>query len=189
MTKQNKILIIYGIVILIALIVIVFILPDSFFLKKYDDINIPSADTSQKEFVDYEKQKENLLQNKYDYEYLLLDSMGSKTYTFDCSGTISETIESGTCKSPERFSYTESNKKEAFSKINIDYINPSYIFSLIKDIEPRETKYTTLREYKYSAKIEDLQTDIIIYTNLNEITKIEISNAYMTYIIKYSNVQ
>lgn len=186
--KQNKVLVIYGIIIFIILIAIIFILPDSFFLKPYKNVDLPSTTVEKKEFVDYEEQKENLLKNKYDYEYLLLDSMGSKTYTFDCSGTMNETIESGTCKSQEMFSYTESNKQEVFSKINLDYVTPSYIFNLIKDVEPKETKYSTLREYKYDVTIEDLQTDIIIYTNLNEISKIEISNAYMTYIIKYSNV-
>lgn len=189
MEKRKNLLIAYALIIFIALITIMFIIPDSFFLGKYDtNIIEPKKDSGPKEFVDYETQKSNLMKNNFEYEYLILDSMRSKTYQYDCSGKINETIESGTCTSPEKFSYTEANKKESFSKINIDYLDPTYIFNLIKDITPEETKYPTLREYKYVTTIEDLETDIIVHTDLNEITKIEISNMYMQYIIKYNNV-
>ncbi len=194
MFKKNKLLVIYAIIIFVLLIAIMFIIPDSFFKGMYDTIDIPSPTSSneKREFIDFEIQKDNLLKNKFEYEYLLLDSMGTETYTFKCSGKINDKIESGTCTSPEAFSYTESTKKDAFSKINIDFLNPSYIFNLIKEVEPIETKYPTIRDYNYKTNIkfneDDLETEIIIHTDLNEITKIEISNAYMTYIIKYNRV-
>lgn len=189
MEKRNKILIVYAIIVFIALIMIMFIIPDSFFLGKYNNTIItPEKNSDPKNFIDYEIQKNNLMENKYEYDYLLLDSMGAGSYQYNCSGKKDETIESGTCTSPDKFSYTEANKKEAFSKINTDYIDATYLFDLIKDITPEETKYTTLREYKYVTTIEDLETDIIVHTDLNDIIKIEISNMYMQYIIKYNNV-
>lgn len=186
--KRKILLIVYAIIILILLIAIMFIIPDSFFIKKYEGIEIPSNKTEKKEFIDYEIQKEHLINNQYEYEYVLLDSMSKESNTYKCSGKTNKTIESGSCTSPEVISYTEKDKKEVFSKIDINYLNPTYIFNKIKNITPKETKYVTLREYNYQTMIEDLDTEIIIYTDLDEITKIEISNAYMTYILKYSNV-
>lgn len=188
MKIKNKLLITYAIIIFVLLILIIFIMPDSFFLGRYKEVELPQNNTKveHKEFIDYEIQKEELQKNNFEYEYLLLDSMGTKTYTYKCSGKISDNIESGTCESPEKFSYTESTKKDAFSKIDINYLNPRYLFELLKNIEPVKTEYQTLREYKYVTKIEDIETEIIVFTNLNEITKVEISNAYMTYIIKYN---
>lgn len=192
MTKGKKALIIYIVVLFIALMLIMFIIPDSFFLDNFNPEILNQSNQQEesepKEFVDYETQKEHLMKNKFEYEYLLLDSMGSKSYQYNCSGKSTDTIESGTCTSPESFSYTETTKKEAFSHINIDYLNPTYLFDMLKDTNPEETKYTTLREYKYTTTIEDLETEIIVHTNLNDITKIEISNMYMQYIIKYDKV-
>lgn len=192
MKKRKKFVIIYLIIILVALILIMFVIPDSVFMQKYKNIKLPqipttkNEPTTKKEFVDYEIQKENLKKNKYDYEYLLLDSTGSKTYK--CTGNINETIESGSCESPTRFSYTESTKTKEFSDIKINYLDPTYIFNLLEDIEAQITEYPTLREYQYTTSIDDLETEIVIYTDLNDITKIELSNVYMTYIIKYSNI-
>lgn len=188
MKKTKTILGIYAIIIIIALICIMFIIPDSFFMKQYEDIQLPSNEVEKKEFVDYEEQKKHLLMNKYNYEYLLLDSMGTQTYTFECSGQVKENLESGSCTSPEGISYTEKTKKEAFSKINEKYLEPQTILTLIEKVTPEETKYATTRDYLYKVKIEDLDTEITITTDLDEITKICISNGYMTYILKYSNV-
>mgnify|MGYP003317624954 FL=1 len=47
---------------------------------------------------------------------------------------------------------------------------------------------TKSRIYTYKTSIEKLETDIIVTTDLDAITQIEISNAYMTYILKYNNV-
>lgn len=193
MTKKRKIfLLIYGIVIFIVLISIMFLIPDSFFKAKYDDIPIPESlkeKTEIKEFTSYEEQIDNLLKNKYEYEYNLLDSMGITSYKYECTGKKDDTIESGSCTKPEKVSYTEKNKKDVLSKLDINYIEANYIFNtLLKEIKPVETKYTNYREYKYNLKIKKLDTDIIVSTDKETITSIYISNAYMNYIIKYSNV-
>lgn len=186
-SKRKTILIIYFIVVAIALITILFILPDSFFQKNYEEFNNFSQPIK-KEFVDYSIQQAHLLKRKYEYEYKLLDSMGSQTYTYECKGTLDEEIESGTCKLPEKMSYNEKNKDEIYKNINTNYLDVEYIFNLIEDVEPQITKYQTFREYNYNIKIKELSTEIVIHTDLNEITKIYISNAYMTYILKYTNV-
>ena len=184
--KRKKSLIIYGFVILIILLVI-FIIPDSFYMKLYSK-NIEKIENSTKiEFVDYDTQKERLLANKFKYEYLILDSMSNVSYQYKCSGTINEDVESGTCSEPEKISYTEANKKEVF-KINTDYVDIKYLFDLLSKTEPEVTKYQTSREYNYKVDIEKLDTEIIVYTDVDNINKIEISNKYMTYIIKISDV-
>lgn len=186
MKKRKKFLILYFSIIIILLIIII-IIPDRFFTKKYDKLDI-SNQTETKKFTDYEEQKKHLLNNNYNYEYLLLDSMGTETYNFSCTGQIKNEIESGSCTSPQEVSYTEKTKKEVFPELTLKYLNVEKIFSLIEDSEPEEIKYTSTREYIYKVEIEDLDTDITITTDLDEITKICLSNAYMTYILKYSNV-
>jgi hypothetical protein len=39
----------------------------------------------------------------------------------------------------------------------------------------------------YNTKILDLETEITLYTDLNNINQINISNAYMTYVFKYNH--
>lgn len=186
--KRKSIMIIYALIIFILLIVILFVLPDSFFVDKNND-SIPQIDNeSPKEFTDYETQIEHLLNKKFEYEYILLDSMGTQSYSFECSGKIDDTIESGTCVLPTKVSYTEKNVAEVYKNIDSRYLDVEFLFNTIKDVEPTETRYQTIREYNYKIKITDLDTDITVHTDLDEITKIYISNAYMTYIMKYTNV-
>jgi len=195
MDKRKKALIIYGVVILVVLITILFIIPDSALMKIYqgniDKINnVPKEKekTEPIEFVDYEIQIERILKNKYDYEYLILDSMGKKTYKYNCSGKASGKVDSGTCTSPSDISYTEKTKKKAF-KIDSNFLDLNYIFNkLLKNKEPELTEYKHNKEYNYKTKIQDLETEVVVYTDTDNITKIELSNAYMTYILKYSNI-
>jgi hypothetical protein len=187
--KRKKILIGYGVVILIILIAIMFIIPDSAFLKLYNKNikKIENQEVAKKEFIDYDTQKERILNKQFKYEYLLLDSLSNKTYKYNCNGTLDKDIESGTCTEPERLSYTEQTKRETF-KINVDYLDIAYILNLVKDITPEEIKYQTTREYTYKTTLDKLDTEILIYTDLENITKVEISNKYMTYILKYSDI-
>ena len=195
MEKRTKALIIYGVVILIILATILFIIPDSALMKLYekniDKINNETKEQEEAkpiEFVDYEIQKERILKNKYEYQYVILDSMGKQTYKYNCSGKTSGKVDSGTCTSPSDISYTEKTKKKSF-KIDTKYLDLNYIFTkLLKDKKPDITEYKHSKEYNYKAKIQDLETEIIVYTDPDNITKIEISNAYMTYILKYSNI-
>ena len=189
MTKaRKKVLLTYGVVILIILIAIMFIIPDSWFRKLYSK-NVEKINEYNHpiEFVDYETQKERLLSNQYKYEYLILDSLSDESYIYKCSGSMNKDLESGTCTEPDRVSYTEKNKKETF-KINTDYVDVKYLLNLIKDIEPEVTKYQTSREYNYNVKIEKLDTELIVYVDTENINKIEISNKFMTYVIKISDV-
>ncbi len=189
MKKKNSFLTYYAGIILALLIAVMFVIPDSFFLKLNDIFNkqeITIKETSSIEFKDLELQKETLLTSDYEYEYLMLDSMGTTPVTYECLGDIEDGKESGTCTSPKTFNYTDENKKELFSEINTDYIDLNYIFNLIKDIKPKELTYTKARELTYNVKILDLNTEITLYTDLDNINQINISNAYMTYVFKYN---
>ncbi len=192
MAKQKKkfnFIAIYAILILVALAIILFILPDSFFTERFEE-KVPEEikeNINKRKFKDYQEQIDNLLKKKFDYEYNILDSMGTKTYIFNCEGKMSSDKDTGACYMPSKKEYTEKNYKEVYS-INTDYLDVENIFNLIKDTEPKLQTEATTRTFKYTSKIKDLDTDITIQTNLENITEIEISNAYMTYTLKYSNV-
>ena len=197
MEKRKKFLFIYAIVIVILLLCIMFILPDSFFSKKYNDNyekyfgsnTSQNSETIKKEFTDYEKQKEALTIGNYSYKYNILDSMGKESYRYECAGKVTEDTETGQCVLPELVDYDSKTKKDAYKQINIDYITPSKIFDLVKDVTPTLESYNTYREYTYNTKIQKLETEIVIQTSLEEITQISISNAYMTYLLKYESLK
>ena len=190
--KNNKFLKIYAIIIIIILILIMFLIPDSFFLELQTKLHKEEIKEIKNDTLDFEKietQKERILNNDLEYEYLMLDSIGTSSKTIECSGKIKESKETGICSSKEKISYTKETKKDAFLEMDIKYIDEKYIFDTIKDIEPNETTYNNSRELIYKTKILDLDTDITIYTDLDNITQISISNAYMTYVFKYSNIK
>lgn len=190
--KDNKFLKWYACIIIVILILIMFVLPDNFYLDlqtKFNIQEIKNTETKKIEFVDLEKQKENLLNKDYEYEYLMLDSIGINSITAECTGKIVDGNETGKCISPKEISYTSETKKDAILQLNIKYIDLEYIFNSIKDIEPIEVSYTKTRELIYKTKILDLDTDITIYTDIENITQISISNAYMTYVFKYNNMK
>ncbi len=191
MKKKNSFLTYYAGIILALLIIVMFIIPDSFFLKLNDIFNKQEItlkeSTTTINFKDLSIQKESLLTGDYEYEYLMLDSMGETPITYECLGKIENGKESGTCTSPKTFNYTNENKNILFSQINTDYIDLNYIFNLIKDIKPKELTYTKARELTYNVKILDLNTEITLYTDLDNINQINISNAYMTYVFKYNH--
>ncbi len=180
--KEKSFLFTYAIIIIVILIAIVFLVPDSVFLWKYKDIQIPEPEPTE-EFTDYEEQKEHLLKNKYDYSYKLL--VNDKYYT--CSGKVNEELESGSCEEPSKFSYTEANKKKLFG-FDIKYLDFQNINELIKDVEPEEAKYQTYREYNYKITRGKYETEIKITVSKKDIPKIEIYNAAIQDIIEYSNV-
>lgn len=189
--KNNKFLKIYALIILIILLII-FIIPDSVYLKLDTKLNQPKItkkETPEKTFASIEKQQKKLINSNYEYKYLMMDSMGTKTLTYECTGTVKDSKENGSCISPKKVSYTEQDKKEAFSDINTDYINLEKIFNMTKDIEPKEFTYNKTRELTYNTKILDLETEIVFYTDLDNITQINISNAYMTYVFKYNPIK
>ena len=184
MNKSNKLFICYILFIIVALVLIMFILPDSFFTSSKNNLSISESNNQKSETTSLAKQKENLLKSNYNYEYSLL--VGTKTYS--CTGKIEDSNEEGTCTLPEEISYTEKNKDEVFANIENEYLEPSKIFALIKDISPKEFEYSGLKEYEYQTKIKDLNTTISIFSDNKEITEIRLSNISMTYQIKYSNM-
>lgn len=190
--KNNKLLGIIAVVIFILLILVMFILPDSVFLaiENAKNTTFPSS-TSKTESntltLEYEDKISKLKENKFDYEYKLIYSTLTDTYTFECSGTRNNDKEDGKCTIPEEISYTEETKNEVFSTIDVNLLDVEYIFEIIKDIEPEETKISlTTTEYKYVTYLNKYETDIIITTNLTDITQIVINNVYMTYLINYT---
>lgn len=204
MKESKNFLGIYAIVIIVLLVLIMFVLPDSFFSRKYEQNTQQFIEANKKaqeerealeaekkkEFVDYEEQKQHILTGNYDYELLLLDSMGTETYTYKCTGKKTGNTESGSCTSPEVFSYTEQNKVSQFKKyIDPKYIEPKEIFELIKDVEPSVESHNLYREFTYKTKIKDLETTVLIQTKKDDISKIMLENQYMGYIINFSNVK
>lgn len=203
MKGNENFLAIYGIIIGVLLLLILFILPDSFFSKKYEQNTQQFIEATEqakkekekleaekkKEFVDYEIQKQNILNGSYEYKFIALDSMGTQSYKFECSGTKNGTTEAGSCTSPEVFSYTNQNKVEQLKKyIDPKYIEVKNILELIKNIEPSVETHNLYREYTYQTKIKDLETKVLIQTQKDNISKIMIENTYMGYIINFDNV-
>lgn len=189
--KNNKFLKIYAIVIMVLLIVI-FMIPDDVYLNLHTKLNkqdIKEVEETEYTFTDIDVQKENLLTKDHDYEYLMLDSIGTETTTAECTGSVANGEDTGTCKSNQEISYTKETKKETILNMNVKYVDLEYIFKSIKDIEPTEISYTKSRELLYKTQILELDTDITIYTDLDNITQISISNAYMTYVFKYTNIK
>lgn len=187
-STRAKALIIYAIVVIIALIIILFVIPDSVFYKiggKKMNSDLPTVVDN---FVSIEDAEKNLTKNKYSYEYTILDSIGTKSYSFKCQGTRNEDLESGTCTSPKKVSYTEKDKEKVFKEIQNEFLEPKKVFKLLKDIKPNITKYQSTREYEYKVSLDKLDTTITIETDKENITKIEIMNGYMSYILKYSNI-
>ncbi len=203
MKESKNFLAIYAIVIIILLALIMFVLPDSFFSRKYEQNTEQFQNAlkqeqekqeayeaeKKKEFVDFEEQKNQILNGNLEYKYLLIDAMGTEQYTYDCTGKKNGQIESGNCTLPESFSYTEQNKLDQFkNKIDPTYIEAQNIFNLIKDVEPTKEEHNVYREFTYTTQIKDLETTIIIQTTKDYISQIKLLNPYMTYMINYSNV-
>lgn len=203
MKEAKSFLAIYAVIIVVLLGVVMFVLPDSFFSRKYEENTkefLEAHEQANKEreeyetekkkpFVDYQKQQEIILNGTYDYEYIFLDSMGTETYDYNCSGKKNKNVDSGTCTNPEAISYTEQNKKEKLNKYtDSTYMIEKNIFDLIKNIEPEEETHQVYRKFTYKTKIKDLETTIEIETKKDYISKITLLNPYMSYMFKYDNV-
>lgn len=188
--KKNKFLGIFAIVIFILLILIMFILPDGLFLAIENGTTIPipmGTETTKEDTITLEDKITKLKTNEYNYEYTLMYSTTNETYTYKCTGTISNKKENGTCTKPEELTYTEKNKKEILNKIDTDYTDIEYIFDSIKDVKPTETKMSlTTTSYNYVIYINNYETDITITADQTDITQITINNIYMTYLINYT---
>ena len=190
--KRTYALIIYAAIIVIILVFLLFFAPDKWFYKK--DSNTPETPVLKEEeevdeSIDYETQKNNLTNNIYQYTYNLMDSMTDKTYLYECNGSINKEIETGLCTSPKRVEYNSNTKKDALDNINLDLLNPTYIFNLLKDIKPEKTENDSYTDYKYSLNINDYPTEITIRSGKDSIKEIIISNIYLQYHLKFTNIK
>lgn len=192
MTKKRIIgLIIYALLIIGCLIFIIFFAPDKWFEKESDiELPIPTTEPKkEKEKIDYETQKGNLLKNNYEYIYNIFDSMTDKTYKYECDGTINKDKETGKCVLPENKEYNESTKKEVFANVNADFLKPEYIFNLIKDVKPEEINNEPYIDYTYNIVYQKLDTEVLVRSSDDCISEIIISNAYMQYHLQFVNIK
>ncbi len=193
MIKNNKPLLIYGIIILVILVLILFVIPDDFFARKYqknaEEIFGTEIKESEPEYVDFEEQKERLKKKNYTYSYQMLAYVKKDTQLmYSCKGAMLNGKEEGICTKPDAISYNEKNIKEKLEYVNLNYFEPEYIFNLVKDMEVEPVEYTGLRIYTYQTKISGVYTEIQIYTDRENIVQIDLSSAKETYVMKYSDI-
>lgn len=186
--KRTIFLFIYALIIIVALIYILFIAPDSNFYSKETKEFIKNYNNSQSQIVTLDDMFENLYKNDYQYTYNILDSVGNENTIYKCSGTVTGEKEQGSCTKPNDIVYDETNKKEKLKQLNFDLLDLNKIQKITQDNEASKSKYDNLDVYKYKDKIDTLSTDINIYTNSKDIVQIEISNGYETYVIKFNNI-
>ena len=185
MKKRYKILIGYAIFIGIALIFILFIAPDELFVKKSRNVNSDNEAVKER-YVDYEMQKDNILNNNYEYEYNLIDSRGKSPLEYNCTGNVIDGKTTGQCTLPTKVSYTDDNFAEVFKNVETDYLKPKFIFELIKSLEEKKIDYGSYREFIYHTKIDQLETEIAVRTDYDSIQDIVVANGYMQYYIKFN---
>lgn len=167
--KNNKSIIVILLVVFLSLFIILVVLPDSFFDKnKGKGINeITTKNSSEFPFRNLSDMWDILNDGNYSYEYEIM--VGANLYNYE--GTNSN------------------NELEIDESINKNFLNTSYVNNIIKDIEPKKFNYDDYRMFTYNLKIDDIETEVIIYTDLKSITKIVISNPYYQYNLKYSNIE
>lgn len=182
MGRRWLFLLIYGVVIALLLLFIIFWAPSKWFQKKIDE---PKVDIKT---YTLEEKKEHLLKKQYDYEYNILYADTKANYTYQCSGKLNGIEESGTCTLPKEEEYNSTNKDEVFKSLNNDYLDLEKLFNMIKDVSYEEKKYDGTTVYVYNLKINRLDTDIELYSNYDNIFEIRIDNVNEHYQLKYSNI-
>lgn len=189
--KEHKGLVIYSLIIIVLLFVILFVLDDDFIKRhssfksffKTEQVTTTEQD-NQTKFLSYEEQIQKLEQNKYKYQYEI-DYNG--TY-YECSGTKNKEEDNGTCTKPNVVTYNKDTFNDTFAKINTKFLDVNYIFTSLAEYEPQEEKYGEERVFVYKIKTSNGTNEISVYTNYENITKICIAKGYLTYILKYSDI-
>ena len=64
-----------------------------------------------------------------------------------------------------------------------------HIFKRIKDLEYTQSIINDEKVYTFKTKISEFDTTIRIYTGRKNISRIDIENGVMTYILKYKNIK
>lgn len=172
---KKKLWIIYGILILGVLAYILFLMP----IKK--DENLDKSNISEEQvYGSLEDMFTVFLKGNYEYTYNVLINNEKFLYVGKKDGDK----EKGTFTSKDEVvSYNTINEF-----INKNFINPTYIYNLIKDLEYNKDKYDNIRVFNYETKINDLKTEIAIYTDYTSITKINITNIKEQYSLSFKNV-
>ena len=183
--NRKKFFIAYAIVIALALIVILFVLPEESFLKNKKGYEELKNSVEKIKYDDIETQKERLLKNQYDYEYNVIHN----NIQYDCNGSKDGEKDRGRCTAPTSMSYDETDKFNEDKLFNIKYVEPEYIFKKIEGVEPTIIMTNDGKSYNYKVKISNFDTDIIIYTGEKTINKISITNGLMTYVLKFNNTK
>ena len=182
--KNNKFLLIYGLVIVAILLCILFVIPDEAFLKDKEGYNEFVKNAEKQKRVSFEKQKERLLKNKYEYEYNIIHN--NKQYV--CTGSKNKDTETGRCSTP-KLTYTEKDKYDKDKLYEIKFVEPEEIFKRIKDLEYKTSIINEELVYVYETKVSKFDTTFTIYTGKENISRIDINNGVMTYIIKFKNIK
>ena len=190
---KKRICIIIGVILVLFLVLI--LLPDSFYKKHskygwfYENNFIGEPDNSS--VLDgwdlsIDDLFDKLLKNKYSYNY----NLQNKNYTYICNGKKNGEDDNGSCSSPKKIDYNINNFKEVFKNINTNYLDISFIYDLVKDIDGESIQENdSSRRYEYNIVNNNVKTDIYIFTNKSNIRKIMIMNDSLTYIIEYSNIE
>ena len=178
--KRNYFWVSYVFILLIALLLILFVVPDNFFSKTTKGTNPNSTETTKEfPFKEYEKMKAELEEENYEYRYEIMGDTSIYIY----EGKKDKEKEKGTFHGNAEGEYTSLNEY-----INKDFVSVSTIFSLIRGIEPKEERYNNTRLYTYNVTYQDMETEITIYTDLNHITRIVIGSVYYQYNLTYTNI-
>lgn len=180
--KKNYFWLSYVFLILIALLLLLFVVPDNFFSKKTTKGTNPNSTDTTREFPfkEYEEMKEALEQENYEYRY---EVMGDTSMYIYEGKKDKETEEGMFYGNEEEYGYTFLNKY-----INKELVSIPFLFSLLMDIEPKVQTYNNTRMYTYNNIYQDIETEIIIYTDLDNITRIVIGSVYYQYNLTYTNI-
>jgi hypothetical protein len=155
------------------------------FLKNSDGYKeLMKEQTEKIKYDDIETIKQRLLNGTYEYDYSLIHN----NIHYICSGEVTSEGESGRCTSPSSFTYTNLDKLTEAKLKNLLFTEPANIFYKIEGKTPQESMTNDGKLYMYKTTINNLDTEINLYTNEKTITKISITNGHMTYIIKYKNM-
>ena len=180
--NKNKFLFVYGLIVLIALVLILFVLDDKYFVNKTEEkIKTKEVPTKSPSYNDQLKQ---LLNKKYNYHY----NLNYNGVTYKCQGNRDKEEEKGTCSKPKNIEYSNENYQEVFKNINTDYLDVEYIYKEIKDIKPEVTKLDVKSYYTYNVNILNLKGEIVIFSDSKRITQITIANGYLTYVLYFDSI-
>jgi hypothetical protein len=177
MSKRKTFLIVYAIFIIVALIYILFFADSKYFIKKQE----PSGKTTTKQ-ISIEEQKKNLLKDEYEYHY----DINHNGVSYYCKGSKTKEEYTGTCETKDnKIEYNEENYKEKLKDLNTNYMDPEYIFNMIKDLKPEEDKLLNKYYYKYNVNIDSLPGEISLHSNSKRITQITVANGNIVYVLYY----